>query len=241
MGGRADRWHEPKRDYLNRVKHRTGLVFELEGRGARWASGPAGAIGILASGGTQSGGRWWLGVDEIEFRNRRALGLILLCQSRDELLDFGLSRDKVAELLSQLGRDRERKLNLVHRHDRYVIQVPGHREVDVTQSLGDLSWLDGDRSMSATEPRAVDDKAPHLAGPETGATAFFARVRAGLLEPLDPTGLPEGAVVAVRATVTHSTPQVSALRRILAAGGPDTLPRDLAERHDHYAHGARKA
>jgi hypothetical protein len=30
------------------------------------------------------------------------------------------------------------------------------------------------------------------------------------------------------------------LRRILARGGPADLPVDLAQQHDHYAHGAAR-
>ena len=243
MRTRADKWDEPKRDYLRRIREHTGVVLELEGRGSRWASGPAGSIGIMASG-TRDGQRWWLGLDESEFHERGALGLILLCQSRETLLDFALPRQRVLELVPGLGRDRrgERKFNIVRRRDRYVLQLPGERDVDMTASLGDLSWLKGEGSITPlgrSERRSTGEL--RLPGPAQDVeAAFFARVRQGVLEPLDPTGLPEGALVRVRAAITESVPGISALRRILAAGGPEDLPRDLAERHDHYAHGIRK-
>lgn len=268
MGARADRWDEPKRSYLSWIREQTGVVFELERRGSRWASGPAGSIGIMASD-TRDGERWWLSLDENEFGARRALGLILLCKANDALLGFGLSRERVLELLPKLGRDRskgERKFNLARRRDRYLLQLPGEGPFDMTSYLGDLSWLKADSPQGPpgvvpmlprpTVPRTIPFVPPHgtealvtsvsaresrQAGtPQADERAFFARVQRGLLKPLDPTGLPEGALVRVRATITPSAPSIPALRRIIAAGGPGNLPEDLAERHDHYAHGTRK-
>jgi len=247
MGARADLWDEPKRKYLERIQKETGIALELEGRGARWASGPAGAIGIMASASSASrdGERWWLGLDENEFDKRQPLGLILLCQSKAMLLDFGLSRQNVIGLLPRLGRDQsrgERKFNLVRRRDHYWLQIPGEDGVDLTHSLGDLSWLSVDAApvrVRSQGPEGTSNTPPSDTGRD-GDRAFFARVRGGLLEPLDPTGLPEGAVVKVRATIANSAPQISALRLIVAAGGPPNLPPDLAEHHDYYAHGTRK-
>src|SRR5262245_57244690 len=114
MRARADKWDKRKRDYIEDVRTKTGDACELEGRPARWATGPTGTIGIMASD-TPNGTRWWFGLDESEFSTRRPLGLVLLCRSDDKLLSFGLPRERVLGFLPKLGRDSrgERKLNLV--------------------------------------------------------------------------------------------------------------------------------
>jgi hypothetical protein len=142
--------------------------------------------------------------------------------------------------MPKLGRDSrgECKLNLVRRAGRYALKLPGEVDVDVTDARGDLSWLIPGRIAAAVVPEPVPrDASPDVA---VGESAFFARVRRGLLEPLDATGLPEGSLVRVRAAVATSVPGIAALRKIVAAGGPADLPSDLAERHDHYAHGAKR-
>ncbi len=241
MGSRADRWDQPKRTYLERVREETGVALELEGRGARWASGAAGTIGLMASA-SRDGERWWLGLDENEFQKRHPLGLVLLCQSQDRLLDFGFPYERVLKLLPRLGRDRsrgERKFNLTCRRNRYWLQIPGEDGVEVTDALGDVSWL---RALGAAPRVRAARRTPDTGEPADeldSGRAFFARVKHGLLEPLDPMELPEGALVKIRATLADSVPKVSALRIILAGGGPAGLPADFAERHDHYAHGAR--
>jgi hypothetical protein len=175
-----------------------------------------------------------------------------LCQSKDALLDFGLPRERVLELLPRLGRDQsrgERKLNLVRRRAGYWLLLPDHQAaVDLTASLGDISWISRGAARDAATSRqrtyTPDRPEPtpdHVEPPDAlFPRSFFARVRAGRLEPLDPLGLPDGTFVRVHATVTESVPQSAALRQIVAAGGPAGLPNDFAERHDHYAHGTRK-
>jgi hypothetical protein len=98
MRARADRWDKPKRDYLEHVKVKTGIALELEGRSARWATGPKGTIGIMASD-AGDGKRWWLGFDEKESTKRHPLGLVLLCRSNDTLLAFGLPWQRVLGFL----------------------------------------------------------------------------------------------------------------------------------------------
>ncbi len=235
MGRRADRWDGPKREYLERL----GAEFRLDRRGGRWATGPGGTIGIMASD-TRDGEHWWFGLDAGEFERRGALGVVLLCQANGLLVDFGLPAERIRELLPKLGRDQsrgERKLNLVRRADRYVLQLPGGPEVDVTEARGHLSWLIPKRDSARGSPRQVRERGPEDTADEH---IFFARVRRGVLEPLDPIALTDGSLVRVRVTPVPSVPGIAALRRIVAAGGPRDLPEDLAERHDHYAHGARK-
>src|SRR5205823_9222440 len=129
----------------------------------------------------------------------------------------------------------ERKLNIVHRRGKYSLQVPNDASLDLTSALGDLAWLTPD-APPATRP-LVDEDVRDAAGPGVGEldlviaaegrvpSHFFAHVKGGRLEPIDPTGLPEGAVVKVRATIVLSIPQTSALRQTVAAGGPADLPK----------------
>lgn len=238
MATRAERWDQAKRRYLQAAELRTGATFRLEGRGARWASGPAGTVAIMASG-SRDGEHWWFSLEPDEFERRGALGLILLCGPSEPPLDFPIPRARVLDVLPQLRRDRLRgevKLNLALQAGRYVIQVPEGRDVDVTSALGDLSWLAGGSHGQGPAP---GERVPTPNALREDA-AFYAYVRRGVLEPLDSPGLPDGTLVIVRATVAPSVPGIAALRRIVASGGPTDLPTDLAERHDHYAHGAHE-
>src|SRR5262249_163880 len=133
----------------------------------------------------------------------------------------------------------ERKINLHRVGSRYVLRVPGRPDLDVTDTRGDLAWLHpGSRFQATVRPGGV---APMSSGPTDRiaeqASTFFAKVRKGLLEPLDATGLSDGDIVLVKATVSRRVPGSAALRRIVARGGPPSLPPDFAEQHDRYAHG----
>src|SRR5437016_6303204 len=156
MTGRAGRWDQAKRELVQRVHQETGATFDLEGRGGRWASGPAGSIAIMAS--DDHGGRWFFGLDEAEFRKRDAIGVILLCRVADDLMVVGIPADRVGPLLPQLPRDEkrgERKWNIVRRSGRYILQIAGGNAVDlgdflVTGSLRDLAWLNAGRNASGS-------------------------------------------------------------------------------------------
>ncbi len=229
-------WDALKRAFLESVRRDRGVAIELDHRtGSRWARSPAGAVAVLGS--ADHGNKWWFGVREDEFLDRNPAGLILLCDAEEGLFHLGLASPRVRELLPQLsreGRRGERKLNLFRRGSRLVVQIPGGREVDVSDARGDLTWL----LATASAKRGLDEPPAGLdAAPDIVPLAFFARVRKGVLEPLDEIDLSDGDVVRVVATRASTVPQSAALRRIVARGGPPSLPRDFAEHHDRYAHG----
>jgi hypothetical protein len=235
---RVDKWHEQKQRYLTHLAGR-GLAATLgRRRGARWAQTPQGVVGIL--GASDVGDRWWFGLSEREFRDHNAIGLILLCESKTDVLDFGLSAEQVSAILPRLGADHraERKLNLVRRGERYLLQIPSEAPIDLTSALHDLTWLTGHShglpGGQSRPPERTTSKAssePH---------SFFAQVHRGTLKPLDRTLLKEGELVLVQITRVTSIPSHASLRQIVAAGSPSALPADFASRHDFYAHGPRR-
>jgi hypothetical protein len=236
--GRVDKWHERKHRYLTGLISR-GITATLGARrGARWARTPHGMVGIL--GASDVGDRWWFGLKEREFNEYGAVGLILLCESRDDVLDFGLSAERVRAILPRLGSDRraERKLNLLRRGERYLLQIPSGDPVDMTDALHDLTWLGDKVHIPSVEGVDTPEHAASTAGPES--SCFFAQMRRGVLKPLDRIGLKDGEVVLVQVTRVMSVPSHPSLRRIVAAGSPSTLPADFASQHDFYAHGARR-
>jgi hypothetical protein len=235
---------EVKRAYLQRVQPMTGGLRLHGRRNSRWAVGAAGVVSILAASERRSD-RWWFGLSGKAFETRKALGIILLCQSKvGGVDDFGLPARRVLEILPSLSSDTrdEQKMDVVRHGDRFVLRVPGGDDIDLTPARGDLSWLKG-------EPGGADRAEPHDArdvntsatdGPEPAERSFFAQFRAGHLEPLDPPPLSDGDLVLVKATRIGSVPGTAALRRIVANAGPTSLPPDFAERHDYYAHGAAR-
>ncbi len=235
-------WDDLKRRYLASIQAR-GIPLELGGRHAsRWARHPRGWVAIPSARESPRGDRWWLSLNEKEFESRDARGIILLCRAGEDLIDFGIPAERAREFLPHLskeGRSGERKLNVVRRGERHVLQIPGGREIDLTPARGDLSWLE----PASFPPQPTVRKGSQARGAEPPAGAestFFARVRRGRLEPLDDIGLPEGDLVLVRATPARVVPATGALRRIVARGGPASLPADFAEQHDHYARGAAR-
>lgn len=240
VGERRRYWDGSKRRYLAEVGARIGIPLELEGQlSSRWARTPSGPIAVLASDELRGGDWWWFSLHEGEFRERRARGVVLLCESKQDLFDFGVPASRVAQFLPHLSPDHkgERKLNVFRRSGRYWLQVPGRDDVDLTDARGDLTWL---RPDSAGENAVEAGTRPEASPRAEAAAGFFARVRNGRLEPLDETGLAEGDLVLVNATVALAVPATAALRRIVARGGPVTLPADFAEQHDYYGRGAAR-
>ena len=232
----AFEWDEGKRRYLAGLAAR-GVALTLEARrGARWATSGRGVVGILGASEVSSGERWFLGLNEAQFRERQAIGVILLCERGDEMLDFGLPAGRLLVFLGRLSEvGGERKINLVRSRDRYIIQVPGATGEDVSEALGNLDWLLAPAGGPAHRP----EPAPARRTAKPGRHGrFFAKVTRGRLQPLDPIDLKEGEVLLVRTERVPAAPRHASLRRILALGGPGDLPADLAARHDRYAHGA---
>src|SRR6266849_6708406 len=181
--GRSRDMDEMKRDYLKRK----AAELALEGRGSRWASGPRGTVSILAASEMRPD-RWWFGLNEKEFHDRGALGMILLCKSSNELLDFGFAARRVLDLLPRLSADErgERKFNVVRKERRLTLQVPRDKAIDLTAARGDLSWLpdaSGSRVAEVAHEGTRYASQDRVQPPEH---VFFARVRGSLLEPLDP-------------------------------------------------------
>ena len=237
-GGRSpDQWDKVKRTFLEELQERTGADFSLSRVNGRWASGSRGVIGIVSGEERPEGDRWFMGLDERALGEREPLGVILVCETRDGqrvVLGFGASR--WASLVRGMSRDSGRgevKFALRRRGGRYFLE-----RTDVTAALDDFSWLVEPASVGARNPAQAESVfAPPSVSP-SAEHRFFARVGGGMLEPLDPTGLSEGDVVLVSTTPAPFIPSNATLRRLIAAGGPSSLPPDFAEQHDAHAHGA---
>lgn len=249
-------WQSIRKTYLESIDRTHGLRLQLRNRvwavtdDEAWVALP----GVTA---TSNPDLWWLGIMRDEYRERRALGAILLCASPDEpLRDFGLPADFLAEVEPHLSLGTERPqlyFTVIRRRSRFELQLKGGRAVDITDRLGDVSWIARSERRATprtTAPSALPSADHSLAAeaapgygvasdsaPEPGELRFFAHASDAGLEPVDPVELERGAVYLVRAMRTAGAPRSSALRRILARGGPDDLPRELSAQHDHYAHG----
>jgi hypothetical protein len=238
-GGRSPgHWDKLKRDLLEEIRLQAGATFSLGRTNGRWASGPRGVVGIVSGEERPEGDRWLMGLDERAMDGRAPIGVILLCETRDgKRIVLGFEASRWASLARGMSRDTARgelKFDLRRRGHRFLLAGE-----DVTPALDDLSWL-GARAPDADQDRPGS---PPAAGtppePPSVECRFFARVRGGALEPLDPPGLVEGDVVLVSAVPARAVPSNATLRRILAAGGPASLPADFADRHDLHAHGAQ--
>src|SRR5262245_615108 len=169
---RSRGWDETKRVFLRDLSG-NGKAWTLEKRGSRWASGPSGTIGILAASESRPD-RWWFSLNEAEFQERRALGVFLLCGSRGATMPFGLRASQLEPLLPRLSIDErgERKLNVLRSGQRFVLQVPGEPDVDLTPALGDAAWI-GWLGEDATAAPAVRERLTtyrHGAQPSSGAS-----------------------------------------------------------------------
>jgi len=225
-----------RRNYLAKLAETQGIRMELRDRvwavtsDGHWVALP----GVTA---TSNPDLWWLGYRRDEFRERNAIGAILLCASVDRpLRDFGLPAAFIDEIERDLSVGNEREqlyFNVVYRGGRFELLLKGGRAVDITGRLGDTTWLRQRSTVKETPVRyeaAGDDR--HLE-----SHRFFARWVDDALRPIDPIDLRVGGVYLLEARLVDAAPRSAALRRIAARGGPSNLPRDLAEQHDHYAHG----
>jgi hypothetical protein len=235
-GKSPNEWDKIKRGLLEDLRARTGLSFSLNRVNGRWASGPSGVVGIVSGEERPEGDRWFMGLDSRALGEQEPLGVILVCEARDGrriVLGFAASRwEGLRGRMSQDSKRGELKFALRRRGDRYRLEG-----ADVTSALDDLSWLGPASTSRPPEPRAVPE-APIVS--PSAAHSFFARVRGRILEPLDPTGLSDGDVVLVSARPAPVVPSNATLRRLVAAGGPPSLPRDFADQHDVHAHGAQR-
>ena len=254
---RNSEWDATKRAFLEAAGKRIGSALALDPRASsRGGRSPAGPFVILGADEVHAG-RWWFGLSEERFQDAHVLGVILLCRKGGQLFNFGLPAARLRLLLPHLSREGtrgERKWNVQRSGSRFVLRVPGRQDLDLdlTDASDDLSWLVAG-NMPAAEPLAdtaharlpgrpvasVDTNGPPTV-PPVRTIAFFARVRKRVLEPLDDPGLDDGAIVLVTAARTERVPATSAMRRIIARGGPASLPADLAERHDLYARPAAR-
>jgi hypothetical protein len=238
-------WGNTRRRYLEKLAATQNIELVLRDR--VWAVTPDGRwVALPGVTATSNPDLWWLGYRRDEFRRREAVGAILLCASVDRpLLDFGLPTAFIGEIEHDLSVGNEREqlyFNVLHRSGRFELQLRGGRSVDITRRLGEMSWLrrpgDATGRNAVGEAKVPYERASQDRGQDRGAEArFFARWVDAALRPLDPIDLRDGAVYLLQAHLTDGVPRSAALRRIAARGGPSDLPRDLAEQHDHYAHG----
>lgn len=237
-GGKSQRtWDEVKRSFLSRLRDQTGTEFLLERTNARWAWGPPGIVGILSAEERPRGGGWFMGFNEKVSVERQPLGVFLLCEARDgRLLEFGFGASRWAELAQRMSRGSSReelKIDVRRRGGRSFLAG-----TDVTSALGDLSWLGEPSPARDGTPPAGEQATNALPASRSIERRFFARVSGGTLEPLDPTELSDGDVVLVSTRPAPAVPSNATLRRVIAAGGPSSLPPDFADQHDAHAHGA---
>ena len=238
QGKQPSAWDSIKRTFLGELRDRTGADFLLMRTNGRWAIGPRGVIGIVSGEERPEGDRWFMGLDDRGL-GQTALGVFLVCEARNGqriVLGFGRSRwDSILPGMSRDGNRGELKFDLRKRGDRYVLAG-----TDVTSALDDVSWL-AEREPTEPDKAAVgESQAKAVALPGGGERTFFARVHGTVLEPLDPTGLSDGDIVLVSTSPANALPSNATLRRIIAAGGPPSLPRDFADQHDIHAHGASR-
>ena len=229
-------WDTIKRAFLKEVRDRTGADFALHRTNGRWATGPRGAVFIVSGEERPEGDRWFMGLDD-RLLGQIVLGVFLVCETRNgQRIVLGFGRPRWDALLSGMSRDGSRgelKFDLRKRGDRYFLAG-----TDVTSAQNDLSWLDEQAPTESGPPAAPEFAAKTLSVHADTEQVFFARVHGAVLEPLDPTGLSDGDIVLVTTRPAPALPFNATLRRIIAAGGPPSLPPDFADQHDIHAHGA---
>lgn len=238
-----EEWANIRRDFL-RTEAAQGIALELRDR--VWAVTPEGEwIALPGASESPLPDRWWLGCDPRKLERRRPKGIILLCQARGSLYPIGIPRKQLESLEPHLSRNEKQVFfNVTRRGKRFLLQLRGGREVDVTSNLNDLSWLAP--TAGTLEPASPADAAretPDSATPygprvsEPGGVVsrrFFATFRSGSLDPVDQVDLDDGAAYLVEVQQVPAIPGSPSLRRIVARGGPSDLPPDFAERHDLY-------
>ena len=247
------RWVQLRQEFIDRTSDR-GIHLTLRDR--VWAVTRAGEwVALPGTSDSPVADRWWLGCDPDKLREREPLGIVLLCKAQEGSLNaIGLPTTLFRELEPQLSRnDRQVFFNVIRRGARFLLQLRGGEEVDVTAHVDDVSWIAngeaGDRDTgrrphrpaSSTHDyvREASEHGPNADEPSpAAATRFFAAAKNGALHPLDEVPLESGALYLVEIRPAPSVPGSRSLRRILARGGPGDLPADFAEQHDHYAHGA---
>lgn len=247
-------WADVRREFLQKLAQR-GIALTLRDR--VWAVTPAGEwVALPGTSDSPIADRWWLGCDPDKLRSRHPIGVVLLCRARNGPLHaIGLPRPLLHDVQPRLSKNqRQVFFNVVRRAGRFILQLRGGEEIDVTGRLDDVSWV-----TDGKEPVGVSDRIRRVGGGELGreteskpaaddaagsgdsrgaVSRFFAIVRNGGLHPLDDVALQQGSLYLVEAREVQAVPGNSSLRRIVARGGPEDLPPDFAERHDYYAHGA---
>jgi hypothetical protein len=187
--------------------------------------------------------KWWLGCDPEKLRTRRPIAIILLCQARGGAVHaISLPATAFRALEGRLSRNqRQVSFNVVRRGSRFILQLRGGEEFDVTDRVDDLSWATDEKPYreSPTSDLVLETAPAEYAAGST-KFRFFAVAENGNLRPLDEVALEPGSFYLVEAGHVPAVPATRALRRILARGGPADLPSDLADQHDHYAHGAAR-
>jgi len=244
-------WAEIRQRFLEESARR-GIRLTLRDR--VWAIAPGGEwIALPGTSDSPVADRWWLGCDPEKLQARHPIGVILLCKARGgSLYAIGLPATAFRDVEPRLSRnERQVFFNVVHRGSRFLLQLRGGEEVDVTERVDDLSWIANGRESIVSEEvpltySSATVEAPARVTELESATQnlppirFFAVVKGGNLHPLDDVALEPGSFYVVEARRAQAVPGSRALRRILARGGPADLPVDLAQQHDHYAHGAAR-
>lgn len=244
-------WAQLRQEFIDRVSDR-GVHLSLRDR--VWAVTRSGDwVALPGTSDSPVADRWWLGCDPEKIRIRQPLGIVLLCKAREGSLHaIGLPEALFRTIEGKLSRNKRQVFfNVIRRGARFLLQLRGSDELDVTAHLDEVSWIangkEDDRPASALvyRPAAITGdvvrEAPERLSEDltpSAPTRFFAVVKSGALHPLDEVVLESGSVHLVEIRQAPAVPGSRSLRRILARGGPDGLPADFSEQHDHYAHGA---
>jgi hypothetical protein len=248
-------WANFRHQFLGQLAQR---AVNLTLRDRVWAATDTGGwIALPGTSDSPDADKWWLGCDPEKLRARRAMGVVLLCKSRGGPLHaIGLPRALLDDLWPKLVKNQRHVFfNVARRGGRFLLQLRGGEQLDVTGRLDDFSWIadageassasGGMHSFAAGAPIREHSTTPFEDGeraePETQGPPihrFFAIVRNKTLHPLDEVALEPGSLYLVEVREAPVVPGNTSLRRIVARGGPENLPPDFADRHDYYAHGA---
>src|SRR3989442_10572625 len=121
-------WANIRNRFLGELARR-GVTLKLRDR--VWAVTDTGEwVALPGTSDSPDADKWWLGCDPEKLHARRALGVILLCQSRSEpLYAIGLPRPVLDDLEPKLVKNRRQVFfNVARRGGRFLLQLRGGDE-----------------------------------------------------------------------------------------------------------------
>src|ERR1051325_1174149 len=125
-------WANIRRRFLAEIGAR-GIHLALRDR--VWAVTETGGwVALPGTSDSPDADKWWLGCDPEKLHTRRALGVILLCQSRGGPLHaIGLPQACLGDLEPKLVKSQNQRqvfFNVARRGGRFLLQLRGGDELD---------------------------------------------------------------------------------------------------------------